>query len=381
MRSLLAGLLVALLMGAAWGTPVAQCNFEEGITGWTGLRLTLPGPGGGQPGFAEAPAQSVTEPANVKSGQRSLGLGFTPEPGVIYALGGSELKVAGAKSLRMWAKSTTGSLCMLSLREADGSDYQATVMLLPDQWQEIRLNLSDLALGDDSQDENGTLDADQVNGLGLVDAAGLLGMMVLQQPLFEINLAPRSLYVDDVVFDSEETDGLIKRRAAGGGQEVVLGDFEGPTLTWAYIGTGNVDLLQDPKLAGGGTGCLQVRFDLTAGKLGLLINGLMKAARLTNAQALRFKAKCSVDCPLLVQIEEKGGGKYNKPVELKAGDVWTQVELPFAQFQPSDDSKDNNGRLDLDQAKSVLLMNLTAAANNAPFQGVLWLDDVAVLVQ
>lgn len=382
MRRTMMILLPALWTAVACGAPIVEYGFEGGVEGWKGLTFTLAGMEGA-PMIApeELEAVAVANAQHVKVGQGSVGLHYEPEPGELFALIRPELSVPGCQSLRMWVKSTTGSVFLVALAEKDGSNYNWPMMLLPNIWQEIRVNLSDFALDDNGTDENGTLDADQIGSLSIADAAGLLGLMAQRVPFLDVDLAPRSMHIDEVVFDSEAGEGSFRRRAGDLGPEIVIGDFETATLPWAFVGAGRVELVRDKQVAAGGEGCLKVTYDLPAGKMAMLVTSIIKAARTEDMYALRLKVKCSADFSLLIQLEEDDKSKYNNMIELTAGDEWTDLEIALDDFELEGDSADENAQLDPGQIKSAVFINPTAALTNQPLNCELWLDEISLLTQ
>lgn len=383
MRMLTASTAVVVCFAAgACCAPVAQYGFEDGVEGWKGFIFSTTGAAGEQPaGFEERTAEAVTDAEHVKVGQGALGLSYEPGPGRIFALTVPDLSVAGCRSVRFWAKSTTGSVFLLAVTEKDGSSYHLPVTLVPGMWHEIGANLSDFGLDENGADENGVLDVDQIANLVIADAAGFLGLLAARVPLLDIDLTPRAMYVDEVIFESDEGEGIFRRRAGDLGPEIVVGDFETDTLTWAFVGTGRLDLVRDKQLAAGGEGCLKVTYDLAAAKMAMLMPPVVRAARTPDMYSLRAKVKCSADCTLIVQLAEDDESKYNKQVELSPGDEWADLELAFDEFELEENGADENGELDPDQIKSIGFINATALLTNEAHHCELWLDEVSLLTQ
>ncbi|PYR70438.1 MAG: hypothetical protein DMF88_02795 [Acidobacteria bacterium] len=76
--------------------------------------------------------------------------------------------------VRTFLMTRAPTVVVIGLIERDGSSYHHPVQMAPDEWREIDLRLQDFSLAEDSKDENGRLDPDQVNALVIADAAGFL---------------------------------------------------------------------------------------------------------------------------------------------------------------------------------------------------------------
>ena len=79
-------------------------------------------------------------------------------------------------------------------------------------------------------------------------------------------------------------------------------------------------------------------------------------ADLEGYSALRFRCKASLPQGLrglLVTLAERGGGQWY--CEPPPSPEWGVITLPFAQFQLAGWSKDDNGKLDLDQIGSIII--------------------------
>ncbi len=112
--------------------------------------------------------------------------------GTIFALLRS-IKVgslAGTRRLELSTKCSVDMSLVLTIEESDGSRYSLSVPVGGVQsWQRLIINYTQLRLGDDSQDENGQLDPDQVKSLGLVDLSALTTLQETQN----------TLWLDDVI--------------------------------------------------------------------------------------------------------------------------------------------------------------------------------------
>jgi hypothetical protein len=99
------------------------------------------------------------------------------------------LPLDGLQRITFRIKCTADCVLAVSLEERDDSRYSATlVMKGSEEWQTVNVAAEQFALDDDSEDENGQLDAGVVKNLTIADISGMIGLK-----------APRTLLLDDIV--------------------------------------------------------------------------------------------------------------------------------------------------------------------------------------
>jgi len=109
--------------------------------------------------------------------------------GLMTSLAGVDL--TGVKHLRLWLMAEVATSVIVTMKERDESDYSHMLELQPsDTLQLVSIDLSEMTLGDDSTDENGQLDMDQVKELTLADVSMMVGKPV----------STNTLWIDDTVF-------------------------------------------------------------------------------------------------------------------------------------------------------------------------------------
>jgi len=99
---------------------------------------------------------------------------------------------------------------------------------------------------------------------------------------------------------------------------------------------------------------------------------------LAGYQGLRFTYKAKLPPGidgLLVCLNERGGAQYYADPAPPASDEWKTVTIPFTAFKLGNWSKDENGRLDLDQIASVVI-GLHGAASVDSASGAIWATDI-----
>ena len=120
---------------------------------------------------------------------------------------------------------------------------------------------------------------------------------------------------------------------------------------------------------------IQAKYERSADRIMGLAHQINKGA-LTGMKFLSIEAASLNPSTLIVQIEEIGGGKYKMPLELAGGSVVKTTNLTLADFTPSDDLKDSNNKLDLDQIKNIILIHISSMTGAADQENTLWLGSV-----
>ena len=122
-------------------------------------------------------AVAVDADASPGGGRQSLKMTYTRKAAKIQGLlrNLEKVDVKKATGLELALKTSQDGTFMVSVQEKDGSRYQKMVELkAADGWKKFSWAFKDLALADDSQDENGKLDADQIKEISLADITPVL---------------------------------------------------------------------------------------------------------------------------------------------------------------------------------------------------------------
>ena len=365
-RLTLVAALVAAFVGVAGAqAPVAEWLFDGDVTGWSAID--------------PASQVSSTADANVvrEEGNGVLELSFTPAVGTISGVMGQvPAGLAGAQSLRMHLKSTGQTIIMVALVEGDGSSYNTGFTSLPDRWQEIALDLDELQLGDDSTDENGQLDPGQVQAIMVADMVAMLAALAEQVPFVVTpDLSPRMLWLDDMSVDTEGVDPRWIETDVAGQKAVQIDSFESAPLQWVTLGGKGIETAYDAEWKTDGEYSLRVTYDLPPMKVFLMMTGL-RGVPLEGSTLLRFSYLSEVSTTLLIEIKELDESKYQTMAQVTAADEFATYELALDQMVLADDSTDENGKLDIAQAKELLLADVSAMGETPVTLNTLWLDDV-----
>jgi len=191
--------------------PVApDFDFEGGV------------PANWQVTVGEATMQIAQLPQNVAGGAGALECLYTP---FCIISAGNLVPQPAARSIRLSLKTAEPTNLVYGVREADGSTYQSFCCVPGGAWQQIALDLGELVLAQDSDDENGQLDVDQINEVQVGDLANLqgevgeaLGQKMGQQTLWLDERAPQATSMVVVLEERDLTKYETRLELAGGEQ-------------------------------------------------------------------------------------------------------------------------------------------------------------------
>lgn len=339
--------------------PIIKQTFEESDGGWT-----LMGTGG---------KTSVThDAANVKSGKAALQLDYAIKKGDLSALLllTPDGMLAKAKSIRFSVKSDTGAVLGAILQEQGGGRYISLFTAPAGKWQQVELAPSDFVLSDDANDPpdpDNKLDMDKVEAFGLTD----IGQVMAQadnpdlEKLLNVRRGDHVLYLDDLVIAEEP---LASTGIAGD----VLDTFIRPQVGWFAIGDVKVSRLSGAPLMGRG---IQLDYRQVMGQPVAVIRRIPRGT-LTGKTSFSVDVASARPAKLLLQVEEKGGGKYNVLVDVPGGKQLKTLSFPFTEFKAGDDSHDTNDKLDLDQVNQVVIVDVDALLNMTEGDNTLWLGNI-----
>jgi hypothetical protein len=376
MRHLKLGLLLLSLLSAGWaqGEGLPRFGFETGTEGWLLLDQ-------------QATLKISRDPGRVFAGEASLHFSFAPRlkdpaqpedhPG---ALGVPLSAVGGAQVVRLALYSQSAGPLVVILREQNEAVYTYMCYLQADRWHQLELPLADFIPGEDSRDDNGRLDADQIAGLGLLDVtAGLMDLAAQGGfPFYVTAVSRRELWVDEVEFLARPPRTMQPAQPAAEGQRVVvLDDFEGEPARFGILGGRDLRLeaVDEPALAGQ---ALRLDYRLPA-QTALTLIRFLPAGLLAGAQHLSLGVRSSTDISLIVAVEEEDKSRYSTVVDIKAGE-WQRVTVALADFVLEENSRDDEAGLQLESIRSLHLADATAMIAGKETATTLWLDDLTALV-
>ena len=326
--------------------PLLNHTFEENDGGWQGIG-----------GYG---AVSVTHDANlVKSGKGALQYSYALKKGefCLMLLPTPDMLLSKAKSVRFWIKTDHATPIAAVMQEKDGGRYNAIFSVPKDTWQQVELSTADFVLDrskDAPNDPDGKLDMDLVDNFGIADMAQIFiqGDAALATVL-GVSEGPRKLYMDDFTVNTP----VIPPSSTLKNGEGSLDMFARPQVGWIAIGEIAVTRVSGKPLEGFG---MQAKYHQAPSKFSgvsryVPVDGFAGAKRLALSAASLKPAK------IVVQLEEKSGGKYNTIVELPGNSGRADLTINFADFKASDDSHDDNAKLDLDQVTQIIILDATGA--------------------
>ncbi len=359
-------LLLGLWAAPAQTAPILKHTFEENENGWIS-------------GTPTGTVSLTHDAKNVKAGKGALQFGYGVRKGElnVLTLPIPDGALAKAKALRFWIKTDKASPIGLSLNEKDGGHYFAAFSVPKDKWQLVELAPADFALGEgpnDPKDPNNKLDMDKVESVGLVDVAQFFANLEGDfAKLLNIGEGAHTLYLDEFTI----TDEVLPKTYTSADGEVRLDTFARPQLAWMAIGDVQVSRVEGKPLEGAG---MQAKYHQSPLKGGApaSIAGFVKAIPvgiLTGATKLIFSAASLKPAKLIVQLEEKSGGKYNTTIDLPGGPDRAEFSASLAELTAAQDSKDDNDKLDLDQVKQLVIIDVTGWFGGADTDNTLWLNN------
>ncbi len=338
-RVRLVSVLTVLMCGSnvdAGAQVLAQFSFEEDadVDAWRSHA-------------ADAKLTITRDPANVRVGTGALQLSYEPAQEAYFIIETGVLDVAGAQSLCFCVKCSETTPLLYGVAEEDGSSYDGFLQCSPNEWVDVRVNLADLQLREDSDDENEALDADQIRSLLFFDLSNLPGDV---GRALGWKQGPQAMWLDNVVISADAAPSRSRIRDVGGGQrQAVLDDFESGLAFGLAIGGAHLAIVRE---AGGHF--LRIRYGAVAEQWQGFVFGVGHVG-LTGLQRVSLRAKATQTARLGVVLEERDGSKYEFMLDLQAGD-WQEYALPVTGFAPDPGTIDENEALDPDQLRVMILL-------------------------
>jgi hypothetical protein len=350
------------------GGEIVRQDFENGDAGWTVFA---------QPEGAGAQPIIEREPGQAHSGTGALKFSYTLKPGNIAALAlGNPAPLAMSNTIEFWAKAATESTMAFAIKEVGGATWVALFNLPEGKWQRVELHAGDFSTGiapGEAPDADGKLSLEKIEWAGIGD----FSQFMLQQPnpavqqLFGIEPGPRTMWLDDVTFDPSKTP------APAADKSLVVDDFSAPHTSWIHLAGTDVARTEG-SVGGAKVPGLEVTYTQGGGKMGGVVRRV-NAAGWDGATKLSLRLASQIPATLALQLEETGGGKYFVPLPVAGDGEPTLHSFSLSQFLPADDSKDANGKLDVDKVEQIILLDLASLNPAAPrAENTLWLTNIAL---
>lgn len=334
-------------------------TFEEELGSWVSIAPT-------------AKVSLTHDKAHIKEGKGALQFDYGVRKGEMNALYFplEKAPLAKATALKFWLKSDTISIFAVVLEEKGGGHYMAAFTVPKEQWQKVELAPEDFALNNnenDPKDPNGKLDMEQIERIGVIDVAQIFvqGDENLLQ-LFNIKEGARVFHLDSLM----ATDEALPKSSVRMGDVLTLDTYVRPQMSWVSVGGLTLNRIEGKPLEGMG---VEAKYHQTQGKIGALLK-TFPVGTLKDAKQVALTVASQNAIKLVVQVEEKSGGKYSTTIEIKGGSERTDFVLNLADFKVAQDSKDSNDHLDADQIYQIVLIDLTGATESVDRDNTLWLN-------
>jgi len=324
----------------------------------------------------EAVLSITREAANVATGRGALELAYSPRQGVFEQISFSGLGVEQASVLSLKIKATSATSLSIGVEEQNGAMYQGLLRAAADKWVGVSVSLDELVLAENSQDDNGRLDPDQLRGFFLADLANLGGETGRALGLKE---GEQRLWLDDLELDQNAKVTLRSRVEKLGDEWLLVVDGFEDGVAWvlpireaglAFVngapeaqGRRALEMTYTPKGRWVGFVCAPPsRLDLSAGT------------------EFHMWTKAELSARMVVVLEERDGSKYETAAKTEADGKWHSVRLPLAEFLMDDDTTDENGQLDVGQVYRLILLVDTFDADVTPAgTGSIAIDDIGIV--
>jgi hypothetical protein len=175
--------------------PLVVDSFEGGTIQWIPLLLQT------QPAFSINLTNadlSLDKQSAPDGGARSLKATYKRERGnaQVWLHPLENVNLRSAQVLELALRTTQDGVFLITVKEKDDSRYQQIVELkIGDGWKPLSWPLASLTLADDAKDENGRLDAAQIEEISIADITGAMPAEADKGPL-----GTTSLWIDKVQF-------------------------------------------------------------------------------------------------------------------------------------------------------------------------------------
>lgn len=298
--------------------------------------------------MAQDGAMTITrQPADVREGLGALEFRYMPSEAAFALIGATPIAPEGpARSLKFSFKTDEVSAILYGVNEEDGSSYQGYCYTPGGEWHDVLVDLEELMLSEDTEDENGKLDPDQIRTVVVADLCNLPGEV---GRALGIKRGVQRMLLDNVKLTAQPAPKRSSRAADG---TTIVDDFTANLVTALPIGAPEMTIVPGSRA---GDRALKVGYRLGGHRW----VGFVRAVGyldLAGASEFCFMLNAAQEARLVVVLEERDGSKYETNVELDPAQGWHAVVLPVAQFAPDPKTEDENGQLDLNQIRVIILV-------------------------
>jgi hypothetical protein len=392
-----AAALCGLILGSATlaqGPERATYDFEDGVQSFMALHARE---GGVEPD-STATLTVAKDKENVHGGAGALAYTYKVEPNAYRTVAAMAPIPKGTQSVRFWVKSGASTALIFTLRDQAGTDRTLSVYVPAGKWVPVAANLDEFQAPDLAAGAR-KLDPGTVNAIGVTDIAIMLvnagGDIAKALPNFQ---GQRTIWLDDLEFSPQRVAQTSGPVTSPEGKSYVVDNFESPTIRWTPVhvpienGMPRFQIFPtiaeleirpeaappgEPKtaVAGGGRG-LRLSYNRGAMDIYALIRSLEKDD-LRTAERLRLSLNLSRPSLVIVNVKEKDDSEYQHVIMPEQSTGWHTLDLLLSNLTLSDNSKDENNRLDADQIKEISIIDASAFAQLPGGDVTLELDGVS----
>ncbi len=317
----------------------------------------------------EAVLGLTREPGQAHTGQGALVLRYMPAEGSFPLVRVGPLEVLEQPSALEFALRTDElSSIRYAVEEQDGSTYEGYCYSPAGEWIDVRAALGEMILAQDSEDENGNLDAEQIAAISVMDLCNLPGEV---GRALGVKQGLQRMWLDDVKL----AHGIAPLRSSQGAGGIIVDDFDGDVACFLPIGAPEVQFVAGP--GAGDNGACKLIYRLGGHRW----VGLVRAVGhldLAGFEEYCVKLNAQHRARLVAVLEEWDGSKYQTNVELDPETGWVEVALPITQLILDPGTDDENRQLDLDQVRvSILVVDTFNASVNAMGEGSLTISRIS----
>jgi len=300
----------------------------------------------------EAAVELDPEAGAAHAGKGCLGMTYNAREGVFEQIAARPLKVVGGKTLTFWVRTSQPTQLSFGVVEQDGGLYQQFCVTPADEWTKVDLPLTSLILSQDTNDPDGRLDVADIVEIRVADLANLPGGLA---DALGRKAGEQQLLLDDVAITDDDADWP----GAAPAQGVLADGFERDTIYALAIGGAELERGEGSQGAGLAINCRQPGSRWMGIVMGV---GYLP---LTDKNEVSCQITASRPVTVSLVLEERDGSKYSRRLKINPADGWSEDTVSFDQLLLETDSQDENGVLDRDQIRVLIVVADTAGLLNA----------------
>ncbi len=331
------GLWLGLMaLASALQEPKSVIDFEREEHGW----FVLPG--------MDGKVERTTNPPDVKNGKYALVYTYTVARGKFNAIVRLEPE-SWAQGFRFWIKTDRPTMLLFIVSEEGGERWQVPFWCGHNEWQQVTLALSDFTPTDDSQYQNGKLDMERAEGIGLLDVGAILAATPEASALFGEQRGTHMLWLDDFEFLGKAPPRKVTSRD-------ILDDFQRDYLMW--FATQGVRIKPE---AGG----MRVEYKQEFPWL-LAVARPVPKGTLADTKGLQITLTVKNPTTLAVGVEEEDGERWIATRAVGGEEKPETLRFEWSAFTPTDDTKGKgDGKLAPARVKLLSLLDMGVLTGEA----------------